>query len=126
MVAEIVLPSHADSQGICFGGQILSWIDICAGIAAKKLARGPCVTASVDSVQFLKPSRLGDVIIISAMVNRTFTTSMEIGVRVETESMKTGNRKYCCSAYLTFVSIDAGGKPVPVRQVSVYIGVSLY
>ncbi|KJE91945.1 acyl-CoA thioesterase 11 [Capsaspora owczarzaki ATCC 30864] len=117
VVAEIVLPSHADTRGVCFGGQILSWIDLTAGIAAKKLARGPCVTASVDSVQFLKPSVVGDVIILSAMVNRTFNTSMEIGVRVETESMRSGERKYCCSAYLTFVSIDAQGRPAPVRQV---------
>lgn len=55
---QIVLPSDSDTLGICFGGQVLGWIDICAGLAAKTAARGPCVTASVDAVHFLKPCRV--------------------------------------------------------------------
>lgn len=57
--------------------QVLSWIDICAGLAAKTVARGPVVTASVDTVHFLRPCRLGSVVIVAAMVNRTFQSSME-------------------------------------------------
>ena len=55
---QIVLPSDTDSLGICFGGQVLGWIDVCAGLAAKTVAKGPCVTASVDAVHFLKPCRV--------------------------------------------------------------------
>lgn len=55
---QIVLPSDTDSLGICFGGQVLGWIDVCAGLAAKTVARGPVVTASVDAVHFLKPCRV--------------------------------------------------------------------
>lgn len=55
---QIVLPPDSDALGICFGGQVLGWIDICAGLAAKTVARGPCVTASVDAVHFLKPCRV--------------------------------------------------------------------
>eukprot|EP00877_Chromochloris_zofingiensis_P005033 jgi/Chrzof1/14530/Cz09g06070.t1 len=102
---QIVMPAECDGLGICFGGQVLSWIDICAGLSAKTLARGPCVTVSVDAVYFLRPCRLGTVVIIAAMVNRTFSSSMEVGVRVEAEDMKTGVRRHCCSAYLTFVSL---------------------
>lgn len=58
--------------------QVLSWIDICAGLAAKSVAGGPCVTASVDSVHFLSPCHLGSVCIVAAMVNRTFASSMEV------------------------------------------------
>ena len=97
---QIVLPSDSDTLGICFGGQVLGWIDICAGLAAKTVARGPCVTASVDAVHFLKPCRVvgrlcaskllvgckssallflqGSVAIIAAMVNRTFQSSLEV------------------------------------------------
>lgn len=57
--------------------QVLSWIDICAGLAAKTVARGPVVTASVDSVHFLRPCHQGSVAIIAAMVNRVFRSSME-------------------------------------------------
>lgn len=100
---QIVLPSDSDTLGICFGGQVLGWIDICAGLAAKTAARGPCVTASVDAVHFLKPCRVvrglrakymhfgakhqrfsllvqGSVAIIAAMVNRTFQSSLEVTV----------------------------------------------
>ncbi|KAL3138822.1 hypothetical protein ABBQ32_005657 [Trebouxia sp. C0010 RCD-2024] len=110
---QIVLPSDSDTLGICFGGQVLGWIDICAGLAAKTAARGPCVTASVDAVHFLKPCRVGSVAIIAAMVNRTFQSSLEVGVRVEEEDMLTGARHHCCSAYLTFVSVMA--RPAPGR-----------
>lgn len=116
---EIVLPSMADFMQICFGGQVLSWIDICAGLAAKAVARGPCVTASVDAVHFLAPLRVGSVAIIAAMVNRTFSSSMEVGVRVEQEDMRSGARTHCVSAYLTFVSVaghHAGNALAPKRQ----------
>jgi len=102
-----VLPSEVDFMGICFGGQVLSWIDVCAGLAAKSVAGGPCVTASVDSVHFLSPCHSGSVCIVAAMVNRTFASSMEVGVRVEEEDIRTGERHHCCSAYLTFVSVWA-------------------
>lgn len=102
---QIVAPAECDGLGICTGGQVLSWIDVCAGLSAKTLARGPCVTISVDAVHFIRPCRLGQVVIVAAMVNRTFSSSMEVGVRVEAEDMRTGIRCHCCSAYLTFVSL---------------------
>ncbi|MEW5306635.1 MAG: hypothetical protein WDW36_009089 [Sanguina aurantia] len=104
VMQQLVMPSDCDAMSICKGGQVLSWIDLCAGLSAKMLARGPCVTASVDTVHFLRPCRLGMVVIISAMVHRTFDSSMEVGVRVETEEMRTGQRHHSCSAHLTFVA----------------------
>ena len=97
------------------GGAVLSWIDVAAGLAAKTLARGPVVTASVDAVAFLRPARRGSVAVVAAMVNRVFRSSAEIGVRVEEEVLATGERRHCCSAYLTFVSVGrAGVSPVAV------------
>jgi acyl-CoA hydrolase len=106
VTAQMVSPADGNGLGICMGGVVLSWIDVCAGLAAKTLARGPCVTASVDAVHFLKPCRVGSVIIVAAMVNRTFKSSMEVGVRVEEECPLSGVRHHCCSAYLTFVAIS--------------------
>ncbi|GIL77220.1 hypothetical protein Vretifemale_6713 [Volvox reticuliferus] len=100
---QLVLPADVNQLGICTGGQVLSWIDLCAGLSAKTLAHGPCVTASVDAVHFLRPCRLGCVLIIAAMVSRTFKTSMEVAVVLESEDMRTGVRHHCCSAHLTFV-----------------------
>ena len=108
-VHQLVLPADVDQLGVCFGGTVLSWIDVAAGLAAKTLARGPVVTASVDAVHFLRPARAGSVAIVAATVNRVFRSSAEVGVRVEVEDMRTGARAHCCSAYLTFVSVGRAG-----------------
>ncbi|PSC70724.1 Acyl-coenzyme A thioesterase 11 [Micractinium conductrix] len=116
VMAQIVSPGDSMGLDVCTGGTVLSWVDICAGLAAKTFARGPCVTASVDAVHFLRPCHVGSVVIIAAMVNRTFRSSMEVGVRVEEEDSRTGARHHCCSAYLTFVALskkDPEGGPSP-------------
>lgn len=110
VTTHMVTPAQSNGMGVCMGGEVLSWIDVAAGLAAKTLARGPCVTASVDAVHFLKPCRVGAVVLVAAMVNRTFKTSMEVGVRVEEECTRTGVRHHCCSAYLTFVAVDGATK----------------
>ncbi|GES90769.1 acyl-coenzyme A thioesterase 11 [Rhizophagus clarus] len=107
-LTEIVLPSHADTRGFVFGGVVLEWIDLAAGTSAKKHAVYPCVSRSVDAVHFMHPIKVGDFLIIQASVNRAWNTSMEVGVRVETENAITGKRKYCCHAYLTFVALSPG------------------
>lgn len=116
-MTEIVLPSHANPIGTAFGGQVMAWIDICAGISAQRHARKIVVTASMDDLHFLAPIHVGEVVILKAQVNRAFHTSLEVGVRVETENPLTGERKHCSSAYLTFVALDEAGKRAPVPDV---------
>lgn len=96
----------------------MSWIDIAAAIAAGKHARKVVVTASLDALHFLAPLRVGDVVQICAMVNFASRTSMEVGVRVESENLVTGERKHTASAYTTFVAIDGAGRPSPVPKLS--------
>ncbi|KAG0370924.1 Acyl-coenzyme A thioesterase 11 [Gamsiella multidivaricata] len=105
-MTELVLPSHCDGRGFCLGGTVLSWIDISAGIAAKKHGVYPAVTRSVDAVHFLGPITTQNIVIIQASVNRAWKTSMEVGVRVMTEDLLSTNRRYCCHAYLTFVALS--------------------
>ncbi|KAF9180203.1 Acyl-coenzyme A thioesterase 11 [Haplosporangium sp. Z 767] len=104
-MTELVLPTHCDYRGFCLGGTVLSWIDIAAGIAAKKHGVYPAVTRSVDAVHFLGPITTQNIVIIQASVNRTWRTSMEVGVRVTTEDLLSADRRYCCHAYLTFVAL---------------------
>lgn len=108
---HIVLPPHTNSYGNAFGGQIMAWMDIIAGISAGRYCRGPAVTVYVDELQFARPILLGDIVILKAAVNWTGKTSMEVGVKVERESPKTGQREHCLTGYFTFVAIDAEGKP---------------
>lgn len=122
-MTELVSPAECNGLGICYGGAVLSWIDVCAGIAARSLARAPCVTLSLDAVHFFRPCHANCIALVAAMINRTFGSSMEVGVRVEEEDPATGVRVHCCSAYLTFVALPpSGGGPKPALPAVVPVG----
>ncbi len=114
-MAQIVMPSHVNGTGsMLFGGMVMQWIDVCAGVAAMRHARGAVVTASIDRLDFLNPIRVGDIVILEAQVNFAARTSMEVGCRVHTEDPRTGERRPTTKAYLTFVGVDDSGKPRPI------------
>src|SRR5205814_882661 len=114
-MTQIVMPMHTNGiAGIMFGGVMMQWIDVCAGVAAMRQAGGPAVTASIDRLDFLTPVHVGEVVVLRAQVNYVARTSMEVGCRVETEDMRTQRRRYTTKAYLTFVSLDEGGRPRPL------------
>lgn len=109
-MTEIVMPGDTNHLGTAFGGRIVQWIDICAAIAAQRHAGGVVVTASIDSLEFKKPIRQGDVVTLKAKVNAAWKTSMEVGVRVDAENPLTGEKVAACQAYLTFVALDKSGR----------------
>jgi acyl-CoA hydrolase len=118
-MTEIVLPGHANALGTIFGGQVMSWIDIAAAIAAGRHARKVVVTASIDALHFVAPIKVGHVVHIRAMVNYSSRTSMEVGVRVDSENPVTGEVHHTAKAYLTFVALNEHGRPTPVPPVLV-------
>jgi acyl-CoA hydrolase len=112
VMTQIVMPGHTNgASGVLFGGVLVQWIDVCAGVAAMRHAGGAVVTASIDRLDFMVPVRLGDVVVLQAQVNFARRTSMEVGCRVETEHPRTRERRYTTKAYLTFVAVDAAGRP---------------
>lgn len=112
VMTQIVMPGHTNgAAGVLFGGVLVQWIDVCAGVAAMRHAGGAVVTASIDRLDFIVPVRLGDVVVLQAQVNYARRTSMEVGCRVETEDPRTRERRYTTKAYLTFVAVDGGGRP---------------
>ena len=112
--ASYVLPGLTNVRGTIFGGMMMQWIDIAGAIAAGRHARGPVVTASMDRLHFLEPVRLGALVIIQAQVNFAARTSMEVGVRVFVEDLRTRTRVQSTRAYLTFVAVDEQGHPRPI------------
>src|SRR5262245_38256667 len=92
-------------------------IDMCAGVAAVRHARRSIVTAAIDQVRFLRPAKIGHLLVLKSSVNRVFRTSMEVGVKVWVENPNTGEVLHTSSAYLTFVAIDENGVPVAVAPV---------
>lgn len=115
--AEFALPNDANGLGNVLGGKVMHLVDLAAAMAALRHARKPVVTASVDSLSFLHPVHIGQLIILRSSVNRVFRSSMEVGVYVQTENLITGRRLHTCSAYLTFVAVDENGKSTPIPPV---------
>jgi acyl-CoA hydrolase len=112
--AQIVLPGLTNVHGTIFGGILMQWIDIAAGIAAARHSGSGVVTASMDRLHFLEPVHLGEVVIVQAQVNFAGKSSMEVGVRVFAENRDATARRQTTRAYLTFVAVDADGRPHPV------------
>jgi acyl-CoA hydrolase len=106
--------AHANFMGNVHGGELMKLIDTAAGIAAGRHAGGPVVTASLDELAFLHPVHVGDVVFVHASVNDVGRTSLEVGVRVESEEILSGRRTHTSSAYLVFVALDEHGRPRPV------------
>lgn len=115
-MVEIMFPNDANPLGSVMGGRVMHLIDVAAAVAASRHARTQCVTASVDHIDFRSPVRVGDLLILKASVNYVGTTSMEVGVRVEVEDRKTGERRHTSSAYLTFVALDDQSQPIAAPQ----------
>lgn len=111
IMAQQMNPQDANPAGNVHGGVIMKLIDTAAGVAAIRHARSNAVTASVDRLDFYHPVFVGDFVTLRASVNFVGRTSMEVGVRVESENLRTGERLHTSTAYLTYVSLDAQGRP---------------
>ena len=114
IISELMLPSHSNFSGKIHGGYILNLMDQIAFACASKHSETYCVTASVDKVDFLKPIEVGELVTMRAAINHTGTTSMVVGVRVESENIRTGKMKHCNSSYFTMVAKNDEGKSVPI------------
>lgn len=112
----IIQPPQTNAHGTAFGGQIMAWMDETAAIAALRFCKKPCVTVSVDRVQFTKPIKVGHILIMKARVNYTGKTSMEVGIRICSEDPMTGLRQHTLTGYLTFVAVDKKGKPTKIPK----------
>ena len=108
-LSELMLPSHSNFSGKIHGGHILNLMDQVAFACASKHSGHYCVTASVNRVDFLHPVEVGEILHLRASVNYTGNTSMVIGVRVESENIKTGELHHCNSSYFTMVAKDEEG-----------------
>ncbi len=113
-IARQMIPSDANPLGIVHGGEILKMVDEAGGLAAMRHARCPVVTVRLDSMTFLEPIYVGDLVVVKAMVNWVGRTSMEVGIRVEAENPVTGVRTHTNTAFAVYVALDEEGRPKPV------------
>jgi len=119
--AEVIVrmfPSDANPAGNVFGGGILKHIDMVAGIVAQRHSQSNAVTVSMDSVNFLKPVFVGNVLSLNARINYVHNSSMEIEIKAEAEDIVTGIRTVTATAFVTFIALDQNGKPLPVPKLA--------
>jgi uncharacterized protein (TIGR00369 family) len=113
-ITELMLPAHSNFSGKIHGGHILNLMDQIAFACASKHSSNYCVTASVNKVDFLNPIEVGELLTLKASVNYTGRTSMVIGLRVDSENIRTGETKHCNSSYFTMVAKDENDKSTPI------------
>lgn len=115
-LSELMLPSHSNFSGKIHGGYLLKLMDQIAFACASKYSGCYCVTASVDTVDFLNPVDVGELVTLKASVNYVGNTSMIVGIRVTSEDIRTGIVKHCNSSYFTMVAKDNQGNNVKVPR----------
>ncbi len=115
-MAEIMTPDMANFSGNVHGGYILSFIDKVAYACACRYAGTAIVTLSVDRVYFKDPVHVGDLLTFHASINFVGTSSMEVGVKVVAENLKTGEKRHTNTCYLTMVALDDNKKPTAVPK----------
>lgn len=108
-ISELMLPSHANFSGKIHGGYILKLMDQIAFACASKHSGTYCVTASVDTVNFINPIEVGELVTMKASINYVGKTSMVVGIRVEAQNIQTGKSKHCNSSYFTMVAKKDNG-----------------
>src|SRR5215467_10146749 len=113
---EWVFPEHAGGPGQIHGGRMMEWITKAGTLAASRVARGTVVLGALDDIDFLHPVKVGEIAILRAQVEYVGTSSLEVGVRVWAENVKTGRRAVTLNAHLVFVAMDEAGKPRPVAD----------
>ncbi len=109
-MTEIILPNDTNTLGNLLGGRLMHFIDLTGAMAAYRHSRTHVVTAAMDHIDFIRPVRLGDLLTLKSSVNRAFTSSMEVGVKVWAENTRTGGVVHVASAYLVFVAVDEHGR----------------
>lgn len=113
----LMTPDMANFSGNVHGGTLLKLLDQVAYSCASRYAGTYVVTLSVDRVLFRDAIKVGELVSFSASVNHTGRTSMEVGIRVDTENIQDGTRRHTNSCYFTMVAVDQEGRPVPVPEV---------
>lgn len=114
VMQRIVLPPDTNVFNSLYGGRLMEWIDNVASIVAFKHSRRNAVTGSIDSLYFLTPIKMGDIVTIDARINYVTRETMEIEATVVSEDHMTGDRRFTTKAFLTYIAVDNYGKPTQV------------
>ena len=111
-----VFPEFANPLGTLHGGRLMNWIMIIGGLAASRVAKGSTVLGTADSIDFINPVKIGEIVVLDSWVEYVGKSSLEVGVRVHSENPETGEKKFTTSSYLAYVAVDKDGKPRAIKE----------
>jgi len=114
-----VQPNHANNYQTVHGGNVMKWMDELGAMSAMRFAGEPCVTASIDEMNFHRPVPVGDTVVIESFVYDAGRTSAKVQLRAARENPRTGDQEMTTQSRFVFVAIDENGTPVPVPDLHV-------
>ena len=114
----LMTPDMANFSGNVHGGSLLKLLDQVAYACAAKYCKNYVVTAALDQVFFRQQVNVGELVTFYAHVNHVGRSSMEIGVKVVAEHLRTNEKRHTTSCYFTMVAMDENGKSVEVPRLS--------
>lgn len=115
-MVQLVFPEHANTAGTLHGGRVMDWIMLAASIASSRIAKGMTVLGATDSIDFINPIKVGEIAILDSWVEYIGNSSLELGVRVHSENLETGEKKLTTTSHLAFVAVDGHCNPRSVKD----------
>jgi uncharacterized protein (TIGR00369 family) len=113
-----VQPNHANNYQTVHGGNVMKWMDELGALSAMRAAGEPCVTASIDEMNFHRPVPVGDTVVIESFAFETGRTSVRVQLKAARENPRTGEQETTTESRFVFVAIDEDGTPVPVPDLT--------
>ena len=110
-MVQFVFPEHANTHGTLHGGRLMDWIMLAGSINSSRISRGITVLGATDSIDFINPVKVGEIVTLDSSIEYIGTSSMEIGVTVHSENLETREKKLTTTAHLAFIAVDNNGKP---------------
>ena len=113
-LSQLMQPEHVNVLGNVHGGVLMKLMDEAGGLCAARHARRPTVTVTVDTITFLEPIHIGELVTFDAHLTFVSRSAMEVEISVEAEEILTGKRRLTNQAYVVYVALDDDGRPVEV------------
>jgi len=115
-MVQFVFPEHANTQGTLYGGRLMDWIMLAGTINTSRVAKGITVLGATDSIDFLNPVKVGEIVVLDSWIEHIGSSSLEVGVTVHAENPESGERKLATFSHMAFIAVDRDGKPRELNE----------
>ena len=115
-MVQFVFPEHANTHGSLHGGRLMDWIMLAGSINSSRISRGITVLGATDSIDFLNPVKVGEIVTLDSSIEYIGSSSMEIGVTVHSENFETREKKLTTISHMAFIAVDKDGNPRRITE----------